>query len=312
MTAKEIIVVGSVNSDVTYHVSSLPEPGETILAQGRFDAPGGKGANQAAALAALGEPVRFVGCVGNDVRGENLVSHLGDLGVDCRSMTTTEHAPTGSAVVMVAADGENSIVVHPGANFELSADHVRKTLANTDSTYVLVQCEIPLETALATVPAGNTRVVVNPAPMPAPSPLLDKIMAAADILVPNRTELAALANTTLPHTVEEVTECVRTLALDAQIVVTLGSDGALVFPSGPRGEAVAVSAPRVDAVDSSGAGDAFCAALVAGVNAGDSLVDAAQFACDFAAWTTTLPGAQVTQKVPQELTRGRPRVTPSH
>ncbi len=312
MKTQDITVVGSVNSDVTYHVATLPQQGETILAHGRFDAPGGKGANQAAALAALGQPVRFVGCVGNDDRGESLVSHLENLGVDCGSVTTTSQAPTGSAVVVVASDGENSIVVHPGANFALTPQHVTQTLAASNNGYVLVQFEVPLDAAYAALTAGDARVVVNPAPMPEPSALLDDIIARADILVPNRTELAGLANAPLPQTIEEVTQCVRTLTVDAQIVVTLGSDGALVFPKGPSGDAVAVSAPAVDTVDSSGAGDAFCAALVAGVNAGHPLEDAAQFACNFAAWTTTLHGAQVTQLAPEDLTLGRPSVTPSH
>jgi ribokinase len=301
MTQGHICVVGSVNSDTTYHVQALPAPGETILAHGRFDAPGGKGANQAAALAALGQPVTFIGAVGDDDRGRHLVAHLESLGVDCSRVTTSSQAPTGSAAIVVSDDGENSIVVHPGANHDVTPHDVRKALAEYGTGFVMVQCEIPLEAAVAAATSSGSHIVVNPAPMPPASPLLDELIQAADVLVPNRTELATLVGSPIPKTPDDVIACVSRLDADTQVVVTLGKEGAMVFAEGPTGPATAVSAPVVESVDSSGAGDAFCGALVAALNAGYSLVDATQHACNFAAWTTTLSGAQVTQKAPQKF-----------
>jgi ribokinase len=142
---------------------------------------------------------------------------------------------------------------------------------------------------------------VNPAPMPPASDTLAAIIAGADIVVPNRTELAELTHRPIPETIDDVAACVATLSVSAHIVVTLGAEGAVVFPDGPTGEAIAVSAPQVDTVDSSGAGDAFCAALVAALNVGHTLVSATEYACEFAAWTTTLHGAQVTTPAPEAL-----------
>jgi ribokinase len=298
---KDVAVVGSINADTTYQLAHLPVPGETLLSTSRLDAPGGKGANQAVALATMGIDVDFVAAVGPDDTGRSLLAGLEARGVGTDSVAVVDRS-TGSAVIYVAESGENSIVVHPGANAALSAHHVSDYLANHEPAVVMAQLEIPLETVLASFVASEALAVLNPAPMPPRTALLDQVIAATDILIPNRTELATLAGEPSPQSVSEVIACARKLSFTGSLVVTLGSDGALVFPDGVAGEAIEVPAPAVDAIDTSGAGDAFCAALVAGLRRGKDLVEAAQFAVEFAAWTVTQRGAQVPEQAPPALT----------
>lgn len=297
----DVAVVGSINADTTYLVPHLPAPGETILGTGRLDAPGGKGANQAAAIAALGASVDFVGAVGDDGNGVALVEALANRGVGVEHVRVLKSAATGSAVIVVAESGENSIVVHPGANGELTPDHVADYLSNRAPEVIVAQLEIPLETVVEACKRAQGTVIVNPAPMPEKSPELDDIIARADILVPNRTELAALAGQPVPQTHDAVVACAKMLNLDGQLVVTLGLDGALCFPDGVAGEVISVASPVVSAVDTSGAGDAFCGALAVGIRQGKSLVDAVEYATKFASWSVTQPGAQVPQTTPDSL-----------
>ena len=289
----DIAVIGSINADTTYHVAHLPGPGETILGTGRLDAPGGKGANQAAAVAALGASVDFVAAIGPDDAGDSLVSSLATRGVGIDHVVTLNHESTGSAVIFVADSGENSIVVHPGANGRLRPEHVETYFVSQQPAVVMAQLEIPLETVAKACSITDATVIINPAPMPPRSELLDAIIARADILVPNRGELAVLAGTEIPHTPDDVVAAARTLAFSGQLVVTLGHEGAMVFPDGVHGDPVVVPAPDVDAVDTSGAGDAFCGALAVGIQAGKSLVDAVASANEFASWSVTQRGAQV-------------------
>lgn len=303
--AGEVVVVGSINADSSYLVPELPAPGETVLSTSRLNAPGGKGANQAAALAALGVGVSFVGAVGMDDTGSALAQGLADRGVDTSQLMSVASEPTGSAVILVSASGENSIVVHPGANSALSAEHVSAALQHSTPRIVLAQLEIPLEAVAVASGTEGATFILNPAPMPEMSPLLDKVIRATDILVPNRTELASLAGKPTPGTLEEVVALARTLDFSGSLVVTVGVEGAVVFPDGVGGAYEVVPAPVVDAVDTSGAGDAFCAALAAGLARGDSLVSATAMACEFAAWTTTQRGAQVPATSAPELQRFR-------
>lgn len=295
----DVAVVGSINADVTYILDHLPLPGETALSTRRHDAPGGKGANQAVALAALGVSVDMVGAVGNDGQGRALVDSLLQRGVGCGSVATTESLPTGSAVILVSATGENSIVVDAGANGAVSVEQVDGYFAKHSPQLVMAQLEIPLETVLRAARASDATFILNPAPMPEYSDQLRELINACDILVPNRTELAALAGTAVPDSLDAVIATARELPFDGRLVVTLGADGAVVFPDGIAGPAIPVSAPQVTARDASGAGDAFCSALAAGLLRGKDLVAASEYACEFASWTTTQIGAQVGEVAPE-------------
>ena len=289
----EVIVVGSINSDSSFLMKHLPGAGETVLSTKRFDAPGGKGANQAAALAALGVSVEFFSAVGNDDPGRELVKNLAGRGVRVEGIVTIASEPTGSAIILVSESGENSIIVHVGANGLLTPDHIRTKMTSHASSIILTQLEIPLDAVLEASKSSHAKFIVNPAPMPAQSVELDQIIEAADILVPNRSELAILAGSPIPETLAELIECARKVNFNGQLVVTLGAEGALVFPDGTTGAHKLIPAPQVNTIDTSGAGDAFCAALTAALARNETLEDATVSACEFAAWTTTQEGAQV-------------------
>ncbi len=283
-----LAVVGSANLDIVVGVGRHPRLGETVIGGDRAEVPGGKGANQAVAAARLGAPTSFVGCVGDDAPGATLRRAIAGDGVDVEALETVEGVPSGVALIVVGEDGENTIVVSPGANARLSPDHVAAAGARvTGAAGLLVQLEVPLETVAAAVGAARGLVVCNPAPA---TTLPTSVLERVDVLVPNRTELAVLAGVEeQPVTTGEVTELVRGLTGPAAVVVTLGADGCLVVD----GDDVAhLPAMRVDAVDATAAGDAFCAALTVRLLAGDPLLEAAAYANVAAGLATTRRGAQ--------------------
>ncbi len=299
MTTPLICVVGSINQDTTLRVPALPAGGDTVLATGRSRSPGGKGANQAAASAALGARVVMVGAVGDDDAGREALQSLHSRGVDVSCVVTCEGQATGAAVLLIADDGENLIVVDAGANSWLQEPDVEAAVESRGPAVILGQLEIPVAClkAAARAAAGTTTgaplFVLNPAPMPADRPGLDAVtglLPLVDILVPNRGELGRLAGRPTPSTPEEVRSCIEALDFDGAVVVTLGSEGAVVWQSG---ELISVPAVPVDAVDTSGAGDVFCGVLAHRLAAGDPLVDCVRRANGAAAVSTTLTGAQV-------------------
>lgn len=290
-----IVVVGSVNSDVTYRMQDLPRPGETVLAVERHDAPGGKGANQAAAIASFGVPVSFVFSVGQDDEGVQLVDSLASRGVSTDHVSRVDNVRTGSAIILVDTHGENSIVVHPGANYHLTPASVISAITEIAPAIVLAQLEVPAETVISAARNHFGTFVLNPAPIPRNLSFdhMKSLLEHSDILIPNRSELASLTGRPVPKSLEETIECAAQLEFFGTLIVTLGADGALLFLGSPQGEAIHVLAPVVTALDTSGAGDAFCASLVSSLHEGHALIDAVTHACDFASWTTTQLGAQV-------------------
>lgn len=273
-----IAVVGSINLDVVVEVARHPAPGETVLGGDRLELPGGKGANQAVAAARLGAEVAFVGRVGDDDAGRRLRDGLAAEGVDVAHVRVDPDAPTGMALIAVDRAGENTIVVSSGANARVSAADVeaaRDVLAA--ATVTLVQHEVPEEAVAAAIAAAGGTVVLNPAPA-------RPIVAAVDVLVPNRGELEAIAGSR-----GDPVELARSLDAARAVVVTLGGEGAAVV-EGSRVERI--PAPRVDVVDTTGAGDAFCGALAQALDSGSDLVEAARRAVGAAAESVTKPGAQ--------------------
>ena len=163
-----VCVVGSINVDTTYRVPRIPAPGETVLAQSRSRSPGGKGANQAAAAASLGGAVTIVGCTGDDADGRWAIDSLIHRGVDVAWVRTTHDARTGTAAVAVSPDGENAIVVDPGANQLLDPGLVKDVVSAGAHGVVLVQLEVNLDAVLsAAMSSGPATLVLNPAPMTA-------------------------------------------------------------------------------------------------------------------------------------------------
>jgi ribokinase len=288
MSRPGIVVVGSINADLVVTLERHPRPGETVLGRSMTVLPGGKGANQAVAAARLGADVLMVGAVGSDAYADTALSALAAAGVDLGSLARTDGG-TGVAVVEVSDDGENTIVVLPGANGEMTPGIVAASAALIGAAaVVVVQGEVPAAATEAAVRAASGRVIVNLAPVVAVDP---EVLLRADPLVVNEHEgalvLAQLgAGEAWGHTavVEALLGCGF-----ASVVMTLGAAGALVSDGSP---VRAVPAPRVTPVDTTGAGDAFVGALAARLGAGDPLEDAVRFAVRVGSYAVQHAGAQ--------------------
>jgi len=283
-----VTVVGSLNEDVLVAVDRLPGRGETVIGTSVVLAPGGKGANQAAAAGRLGPGVHMVGRVGADPAGDRQLTALADAGVDVERVQRTPGAPTGSATIPVErGSGENLIVVVPGANGQLRPDDV-DVESVPRARVVLLQLEVPMETVVAAATAARGTVVLTPAP---PQPLPAELLGQVDVLVPNEHELAALAGTAArERSVTELVELARAVA-SCSVVVTLGARGALIVPA-DGGPPLLQAPPPVTAVDTTGAGDCFCGALGQALAGGAALGEAVRYAVTAAALSTTGPGAR--------------------
>ena len=289
----EVVVVGSANLDLVVEVESIPVAGETVLGGDLRRIPGGKGANQAVAAARLGRQVAMIGRVGDDDAGTMLRSALDSSGVDTAGLLSTEGVPSGTALIAVGADGDNAIVVSPGANGRVSAADVDLSAEAVDgAAVVLLQLEVPMEAVTAAARRARGTVILNPAPAPS-APLPVELLDAVDVVVPNQTELATLASQTGLSAIGDVdadtaVSLARGLPV-AAVVVTLGAAGAMVVT--PAG-ATHVRAPTVAPVDTTAAGDAFCGALADALVGGADLVGAAEWAVRVGAAATLRHGAQ--------------------
>lgn len=289
-----VCVIGSLNEDTSLRVVALPAHGETTMTSAeRRISPGGKGANQAAAAAALGAQVVMVGAVGDDEPGRRSLAALEQLAVTTSGVRRRSDSSTGVAVITVDSSGENTIVVDAGANSTLSAEEVASSVRESAAALVLAQLEVPLAAVEAGLrAAGEALVVLNPAPMPDDPEAVWRLLPLVDVLVPNRGELGQLAGRPTPRDADEIAACVRALDLPGSVVVTLGADGALLFAKGDT-EPVVVRGDRVETIDASGAGDVFCGCLARELVAGTHLVDAVRRANTVAAASTTHHGARV-------------------
>lgn len=289
-----VVVVGSLNVDLHLLLQRHIRPGETLLAGGGTFSPGGKGANQACAAALAGAETVLAGAIGEDAASSVATSLLERAGVDLSHVQKLS-GPTGLAVVSVDAEGENTVVVVPGANALVTPEMVEGWAGPiAAATVVVLQGEISAESNLAAAKLVTGRLVVNLAPVIAVAP---ELLLAADPLVVNEHEGAAALTQLGGPEVENPEEIVRGLraAGVATVVMTVGSAGSLVA----EGEAVvAVASPTVKAVDTVGAGDAFCGALAARLAAGTTLLDAAAYASWFAAYTVQFEGAQASYPEP--------------
>ena len=291
--AKRIVVVGSANMDVVLPVGRLPRAGETILGGDLALFPGGKGANQACAAGKLGGAVWLIAQVGRDAFGTALVASLQQAGVE------TEHVgvsgrPTGCACIYVLPEGENSIVVSPGANATLDPETALSRLAAVeDAGFVLSQLETPLDTVEAVFTAARSRgatTILDPAPA---RELPQSLLRSADFLTPNQSEAATLLGNpswVIRDFADAAEAASRLLALGpSAVVMKLGALGCLV--TGEHGHERAAGF-QVSAVDTTAAGDAFNGAFAVALAEGRSVAEAAAFANASAAISVTRPGAQ--------------------
>jgi len=268
----------------------LPVPGETIIGRQFLMVSGGKGANQAVAAARLGADVTLIARVGNDVFGQNALTGFRTEGISTEWITQDASTPSGVALILVDSTGENVIVVAPGANAQLSPEHVRQAQAAIQTASVLLlQLEVPVDTVLEaarTAHASGVRVILNPAPAQA---LPEELVRLADVITPNQTEAAILAGAQGEAKPPEAL-AQRLLAMGAgAVAMTLGAEGALLVT---KEGAERVASPKVKAVDATAAGDAFNGALAVGLAEGLTLKEAAAFAVKAAAISVTRAGAQ--------------------
>jgi ribokinase len=269
-----VVVVGSANVDLVWHGPRLPTPGETVT-DGQFtQVLGGKGANQAAAAAALGAEVQFVGCVGDDAHGALVRADLAGRGIDVSHLTTVRE-PTGVATILVDERGENVVAVAPGANRMLRPDALN-SLIRPDEV-VLCSCEIPLDTVRAAA-AMSDRTIVNPAPA--------RAVIAASVLTPNEHECTALGGLDALRAVAPV------------VVVTRGAAGAVLY-DGDRVHTQPGFA--VDVVDTTGAGDAFNGTLAWALANGETFETAIRLACAGGALATRALGARASLATADEV-----------
>ena len=292
MTAKKILVLGSVNADHVLDVQSFPTPGETKVGSNYHVVAGGKGANQAVACARLGGATQFLACVGDDAEGHSTIASLATDGMDTSTIEIVDHCRTGVALIFVNTQGENCIGISAEANAKLTPEKILQNedlIANAD--YLLMQLEIPIEsvTLAAEIARNNqTQVIFNPAPAAAAIP--DKLLSCTDIITPNQTEAEILTGVS----VNSADEAARAATLLHEygikiVVITMGKSGAFVSDeSGNR----MISGPVVQAVDTTAAGDTFNGALVVALAEGKSLDQAVNFANAAGALSVTKAGAQ--------------------
>ncbi|MFQ4142111.1 ribokinase [Chlorogloeopsis sp. ULAP02] len=295
-----VIVFGSINIDLVATVSRLPLPGETLLGHNFFQAPGGKGANQAVALARLGIPTQMVGRVGADNFGKELVKSLQASGVETENVFVDETVSSGVAAIAVDDAGENQIIVVPGANGRVNQDDVERLLRLLpQASALLLQLEIPISAVVAASAAAReagVRVILDPAP--AQSHLPDELYQLVDVMTPNEREASQLVGFSVSGEESAKKAAVQLRQRGVKnAIVKLGAQGVVCATSN---ETFFVPAFPVDAVDTVAAGDAFNGGLAAALSEGLSLEQAASWGAAAGALAATKPGAQTS--LPDRLT----------
>ncbi len=284
-----ITVVGSLNMDVIACVAHLPAPGETVSATGRARVPGGKGANQAVAAARAGAEVHIVGRAGEDAAGDELVRSLEAAGVNTGHVVRDATDATGTALIAVDGQGENTIIVMPGVNARLTPEDVdRAADIIAASDFLLVQLEVPMETvehAAQLARSHGTTVILNPSPARELPPTL---LRTVDIVVSNEAEVAAVSGMGFPINPSASAEMLLSTG-PRVVVVTMGERGAAVVDQSGMTDILAY---EVEALDTTGAGDAFAGNLAAALDSGAPLLQAAAFASAAAALSVQQSGAQ--------------------
>lgn len=286
----DVLVIGGANFDYAIVADALPRPGETVVGKQLLEAPGGKGANQAVAARRLGARVAFVGCIGSDERGRQILSRLCDEEVDTSRCTMDRAALTGVALIVVDRAGEKMIVTAPGANHRLTPDDIDHADPLFDrAAVVLLQLEPglpPVLTAARRARSSRATIILDAAP---PVPHADELVELCDVVRANAAEARALVGieVTDVDSARTAARAIRDRGAGAAFVTTRAGD-LLVHEAGEHWY------PRqpVDAVDATGAGDAFAAGIAVAIAEGRSLVDAGWLGSAAAALTTTRLGAQ--------------------
>ena len=285
MSKAVIAVVGSAMIDLTAYAAVIPAPGQTLEGDLFTTGFGGKGANQAVIAAHCGAEVHFVGKLGRDLFGDSIAENFKKLGIDSEYVERSD-TPNGVAHIWVDANGENRIIIIPGANHEIESKKAIEAIESIAGLAVVVaQCEIKQEVTLAAFSAAKKRgcaTILNPAPY---QPLSEELLAVTDWIIPNETEFKELHGQA--PTSDDVLKSFRP---GKNSIVTLGSEGAVLITS--DGNLTRVSAPKVNAVDTTGAGDAFVGVFAFGLASGKNPEDAMKLGVKVASMSVTRKGAQ--------------------
>ena len=284
---KKIVVVGSINMDVVIRVPRIPAVGETVLAKGQNLFGGGKGANQAIAASRLGGNVYMIGRLGDDVYGKKLHQELVKSNVNVEGVEFDPEVPTGTAYIYVSDQGENNIVVNPGANSKVDRNQIdRYEALFQDAEYCVIQMEIPIDTVeyvISLCKKKNIKVILNPAPA---HTLSDEAFKDLYMILPNETELGILCNNN--GSLEEMADHIYNKGVK-NVIVTLGEKGCMLV----NNEGVKhFPAPPFSPVDTTAAGDAFVAGMTVGLSEGMNYEKAIKFASYVAGVTISREGAQ--------------------
>ncbi len=286
----DFVVVGSINMDATYFVKRFPKKGETISVKHFKITPGGKGANQSAAIALLGGKTLLIGAVGEDDYGKRLEASLANNGVETKGIAKVKE-PTGNAFITVNDNGDNLLLYYFGANAQVKYEWVEKFSEEIKkATYLVIQLELPLDTVIQTIHLAHelgTKVILDPAPA---QKLPNEIYSKTHIITPNESELSTLTGRQI-NTNDKIIQAAMELlerGVD-KVIVTLGEKGALYLDSKQH---YFVESFKVKAVDSTAAGDSFNGGLAVALAEGKTMKSALRFASAVSGLAVTKPGAQ--------------------
>lgn len=299
MTSKSIVVIGSANTDMVVKSKKLPLPGETVLGGTFMMNAGGKGANQAVAAARLGGNVTLVAKIGNDIFGKQSIECFEYEDINADYVFVDDKEPSGTALIMVNHEGENCIVVAPGANANLLPADIEKVNILSSADLILMQLEIPMETittVVNTAKAKNQKVIINPAPA---QPMQDELLKDLFLITPNETEASFLTG------ISVIDEATASEAADIflrkgvhNIIITMGKQGAFFRNHKLK---FTIPAPAVQANDTTAAGDTFNGAVAVAITEGMGWQAAVQFAVVAASISVTRMGAQTSVPYRHEI-----------
>lgn len=299
---KDIVVIGSSNTDMVVKTTHLPAGGETVLGGDFFMNAGGKGANQAVAAARYGKRVVFVAKTGDDLFGRQVRESMKQDGIVTDYVFVDKEHPSGVALITIDSKAENCIVVAGGANMYLSKDDIDIAADEIRSAgIVLMQLETPIETvayAAKMAAEAGVKVVLNPAPAPA-EPLSEELLKNLYLITPNRSEASRITGIDIKDmdSAQRAARAIYDMGTK-NVIITLGSDGALIYD----GNAITlIEAQKVEAVDTTAAGDTFNGVLVSALAEGYSLIDSAREASVAAAISVTRMGAQPAAPTREEV-----------